>query len=71
MLCALCDKPINVNNAQRIVHPVYYRLVLACRDGKLCKNKYEETVPVVVHKQKDKSRGAAKYLNGQKFHVGG
>lgn len=71
VLCALCDKPIDVNDAQRIVHPVYYRLVLACRDGKLCINKYEIVAPVIVHKPKDKTRGKLKHQNRQKFHVGG
>jgi len=70
-LCALCDKKLNVNNADRVVHPVYFKLVLVCRDKILCKNKYEVTAPVVVHKPKDKARGSAKYRNSQKFRVGG
>ena len=70
-LCAFCDKPINVNTAQRAVHPIYLKLVMVCPDGRICKNKYEAIVPVVVHKPKDKMAGKLKHQKRQKFLVGG
>jgi len=72
MLCAICDKPLDPNEAQRIVHPVYCKLVQVCPDGRICKSKYDSVVvEPPVRKPKDKTHGLAKHLNRQRFYAGG
>lgn len=56
--CPLCGKPLDVNNAQRIVH--HGKLVLACWGGRLC-YKPEKKPAITSSKMKLVRRLAVRY----------